>query len=128
MNQIREKGLGILRSVLGEEYFSKRADSKTTFNSDVRELVEEYCFGTIWARPLLDKKVRSMLTLTTLTALGKGSELKMHVLGALNNGCTVDEIKEVLLQATVYCGVPAGVEAFRYAEEILTQKNLVRKV
>ncbi|KWT97686.1 4-carboxymuconolactone decarboxylase [Variovorax sp. WDL1] len=68
-----------------------------------------------------------MLVLAMLTALGKGAELKMHVLGAINNGCTVDEIKEVLLQATIYCGVPSGVEAFRAAEEVLNQLNLIPK-
>jgi len=125
MNTVRETGLSILRNVLGEDYFEKRKASQNAFNIDARELVEEYCFGAIWGRPGLPARTRSLLVLAMLTALGKGTELKMHVLGALNNGCTVDEIKEVLLQAMVYCGVPAGVEAIRAAEEVLAQQNLI---
>ena len=121
----KEVGLGILNKVLGDEYFAKRQASENSFNREVRELVEEYCFGAIWGRPGLNARTRSMLVLAMLTALGKGTELKMHVVGALNNGCTVQEIKEVLLQATIYCGVPAGVEAFRAAEEVLKQRNLI---
>lgn len=127
MRQTKELGLSILQKVLGAEYFAKRQASQNSFNNEVRGLVEEYCFGTIWGRPGLDARTRSMLVLAMLTALGKGAELKMHVLGAINNGCTVDEIKEVLLQATIYCGVPSGVEAFRAAEEVLNQLNLIPK-
>jgi len=128
MNSIRTEGLAILRKVLGDTYFAKRTASATTFNADVRALTEEYCFGAIWSRPGLDARTRSMLVLAMLTALGKGTELKMHVIGALNNGCSVDEIKEVLLQATVYCGIPAGVEAFRATEETLADLDRVEKV
>ncbi|PNG48785.1 MULTISPECIES: carboxymuconolactone decarboxylase family protein [unclassified Variovorax] len=127
MHQTKELGLSILQKVLGAEYFAKRQASQNAFNVEMRGLVEEYCFGTIWGRPGLDARTRSMLVLAMLTALGKGAELKMHVLGAINNGCTVDEIKEVLLQATIYCGVPSGVEAFRAAEEVLNQLNLIPK-
>jgi 4-carboxymuconolactone decarboxylase len=127
MENTRDTGLSILRKVLGESYFEKRQAGLNAFNGDVRALVEEYCFGAIWGRPGLDAKTRSMLVLAMLTALGKGTELKMHVLGALNNGCTTDEIKEVLLQAMVYCGVPAGVEAFRAAEETLAPLNLIQR-
>lgn len=127
MNKVRETGLAILHKVLGDAYFEKRTASKNSFNADARELVEEYCFGAIWGRPGLPARTRSLLVLAMLTALGKGTELKMHVLGALNNGCTVDEIKEVLLQAMIYCGVPAGVEALRAAEEVLAQQNLIEK-
>lgn len=107
--------------MLGDAYFAKRTASATPFNAEVRALTEEYCFGAVWGRPGLDARTRSMLVLAMLTALGKGTELKMHVIGALNNGCSVDDIQEVLLQATVYCGIPAGVEAFRAAEETLSQ-------
>lgn len=127
MNSIRTTGLAILRKVLGENYFAKRSDSANAFNADIRALTEEYCFGAVWGRPGLDARTRSMLVLAMLTALGKGTELKMHVIGALNNGCSVEDIKEVLLQAAVYCGIPAGVEAFRAAEETLSQLQLVDK-
>lgn len=127
MNSIRAAGLAILRKVLGEEYFAKRAASANTFNADIRALTEEYCFGAVWGRPGLDARTRSMLVLAMLTALGKGTELKMHVIGALNNGCSVEDIKEVLLQAAVYCGIPAGVEAFRAAEETLAHMQLINK-
>ena len=125
MNTLREQGLDVIRRVLGEKYFEKRQASKSSFNSNLRALTEEYCFGAIWTRPGLPPKTRSMILLGMLTALGKTTELKMHVLGAINNGCSVEEIEEVLLQATVYCGVPAGVDAFRNAEQALQEAGLV---
>jgi 4-carboxymuconolactone decarboxylase len=125
MDTKRDAGLEVIKSVLGEEYFSKRAASKSSFNQNFRALTEEYCFGTIWTRPGLERKTRSLILLGMLTALGKAAELKMHVVGAINNGCSVEEIEEVLLQATVYCGVPAGVEAFRNAEAVLNELGLV---
>jgi 4-carboxymuconolactone decarboxylase len=125
MDLVREKGLEILRKVFGEKHFEKRTQSTNSFNRELRALIEEYCFGRIWGREGLDAKTRSMLVITTLTALGKGPELKLHILGALNNGCTVDQIKEVLLQATVYCGLPAGVQAFKATEEVLSELNLI---
>lgn len=128
MKNLMDTGRAVLRRVLGEPYFEKREAGRNAFNNDARELVEAYCFGAIWGRPGLPDRTRSLLVLAMLTALGKGAELKMHVVGALNNGCTVDEIKEVLLQAMVYCGVPAGVEAFRAAEEVLASKDLIGKV
>ncbi len=127
MNDLQATGRDVLRRVLGEQYFEKREAGRNAFNNDARELVETYCFGAIWGRPGLPDRTRSLLVLAMLTALGKGAELKMHVVGALNNGCTVDEIKEVLLQAMIYCGVPAGVEAFRAAEEVLAAQNLIEK-
>ncbi len=89
------------------------------FTRAIQEHVTEYCWGMVWTRPGLDRKTRSMLNLAILTTLGKMTELKGHVRGAINNGCTVEEIKEVLLHATVYAGVPAGVDAFRNAKEAL---------
>lgn len=127
MTDLQETGRDVLRRVLGEQYFEKREAGRNAFNNDARELVETYCFGAIWGRPGLPAKTRSLLVLAMLTALGKGAELKMHVIGALNNGCSVDEIKEVLLQAMIYCGVPAGVEAIRAAEEVLSAQNLIEK-
>jgi len=126
LNTLQKTGLSILRKILGDAYFEKRQASQNAFNQDIRHLVDTYCFGAIWGRPGLPARTRSLLVLAMLAAMGKGSELKTHVLGALNNGCTVDEIKEVLLQAMVYCGVPAGVEAFRAAEEVLAQHDLIK--
>lgn len=128
MSSKREQGLDVIRNVLGQQYFAKREASLSTFNGNLRALTEEYCFGTIWTRPGLEAKTRSMILLGMLTALGKAAELKMHVIGAINNGCSVEEIEEVLLQATVYCGVPAGVEAFRHAEQALQELGLVHPV
>lgn len=116
-----EQGRTVIREVLGEEYFRKRETSLSPFNAGLRALTEEFCFGTIWTRPGLTRRERSFILLGMLTALGRAAELRMHVIGALNNGCTVEEIEEVLLQATVYCGVPAGVDAFRNAEQALRE-------
>ena len=125
MDDRREQGREVIRKVLGKDYFDARERSHSTFNRNVRALTEEFCFGTIWTRPGIEPKVRSMILLGMLTALGRANELKMHVLGAVNNGCTVEEIEEVLLQATVYCGVPAGVDAFRNAEQALRDMGMV---
>lgn len=124
MSQLREKGREVLRKVLGEEYFAKRETKENAFNADFRALTEEYCFGAIWTRPAIDHRTRSLILLGMLTALNKGPELRLHVRGAINNGCSVEEIKEVFLQAAVYCGIPAGVEGFRAAEEVLDDLNI----
>jgi 4-carboxymuconolactone decarboxylase len=120
----RQQGAEILRGVIGDQYFSKRALSTNSFNKDVRRLSEEYCFGEIWARPGLEQKTRSMLCISMLVALNRGAELRLHVNGAINNGCTIEEVKEVLLQAVIYCGLPAGVEGFRIAEETLRERGI----
>jgi 4-carboxymuconolactone decarboxylase len=120
----REVGLDIMRRVIGEQYFARRQGSTNAFNADLRRLSEEYCFGEVWARPGLERKFRSLLCIAMLVALNRGQELRLHVNGAINNGCTVDEIKEVLLQATIYCGLPSGVEGVRIAEEALRERGL----
>lgn len=112
-------GIENLKQILGDEYFAKRQQSTNSFNRDLRSLSEEYAFGNVWARPGLPRKTRSMLVLAMLTALGRNDEIRLHTVGALNNGCSVDEIKEVLLQTAIYCGVPAAVEAFKHAEQTL---------
>lgn len=120
----REAGIEIMRSVIGEQYFARRQQSTNGFNADIRRLSEEYCFGEIWNRPGLEHQVRSMLCIAMLVALNRGNELRLHIEGAINNGCTVEEIKEVLLQATIYCGLPSGVEGVRIAEEVLRERGL----
>jgi len=114
-----ERGMEMRRKVLGDDWVNAAMASGNEFSQPLQELVTEYAWGTIWSRPGLPLKVRSMLNLAMLTALNRPQELRGHVRGAINNGCTREEIQEVLLQATVYCGAPAGVDAFRVANEAL---------
>lgn len=112
-------GLDIMRKMFGASLVDERQAAVTDFTRPLEDLVVRYCFGEVWSRQQLDRKTRSMLTLAVLTALGKPNQLKVHVQGAINNGVTQEEIREVLLHAMVYSGVPAGVEAFRVASEVL---------
>jgi len=121
-----ERGREILRSSLGAEHFEKRERSKNSFNRSMKVLAEEYAFGEIWARPGLPPKIRSMLVVAMLAAMGKSTELKTHVNGALNNGCTPEELEELMLQVAVYCGLPAGFEALRVAEGVVTERGLLK--
>ncbi|WAC71809.1 carboxymuconolactone decarboxylase family protein [Roseateles sp. SL47] len=116
-----DEGLATRREVLGADVVEAALKNATDFNIDMQELVTQYCWGDVWNRPGLDRKTRSMLNLAMLTALNKPHELKLHVRGALNNGVTQDEIKEVLLQTAIYCGVPAAMDAFRTAGEVLKE-------
>jgi len=115
--EIYEKGLAIRREVLGADYVDNAIRTADDFNRPLQELVTEYCWGAVWGRPGLPRKTRSMLNLAMLTALNRPHELKLHVKGALTNGLSREEIMEVLLQAAIYCGVPAAVDAFRTARE-----------
>ncbi len=114
-----EAGLQVRKDVVGEEYVAKALSTADSFNQDFQDMVTEYCWGGTWARGLLERKTRSMLNLCMLSALNRPHEFKIHFRGAIKNGCTLDEIKEVLLQIAIYCGIPAGVEAFRLAREVL---------
>ncbi|MEI4768740.1 4-carboxymuconolactone decarboxylase [Psychrobacillus sp. FJAT-51614] len=116
-----EKGLEIRRSVLGADYVDNSINNATDFNMPMQELVTEYCWGEVWARPGLPKKTRSMINLAMITALNRPHELKLHVRGAINNGVTKEEIQEVLLQTAIYCGVPAAIDSFRTAKEVLDE-------
>lgn len=119
MSSRYEEGMEVRRSVLGAEYVEKATRNADEFNKPLQELVTEYCWGEIWTRPGLEKKQRSLVNLGILTALNRPHELKTHVKGALRNGCTKEEIREVLLQSVIYCGVPAGVDSFRMAKEVI---------
>ena len=119
--EVYDKGLAIRREVLGAEYVDNAIKNADAFNKPLQELVTEYCWGAVWGRPGLPKKTRSMLNLAMLTALNRPHELKLHVRGALKNGVSREEITEVLLQAAIYCGVPAAVDAFRTAREALKE-------
>ena len=114
-----QEGLSVRRDVLGREYVDGGLARADDFMMALQRLTTEWCWGYVWTRPGLDRKARSMINLAMLTALSKPAELKLHVAGALRNGVTPEEIKEILLQATIYCGVPAGLEAFMAANEVL---------
>ncbi|HZS83156.1 MAG TPA: 4-carboxymuconolactone decarboxylase [Stellaceae bacterium] len=116
-----EKGLKVRREVLGADYVDRAIANADTFNRPLQDFVTEYCWGGIWTRPGLPRKTRSLLNLAMLTALNRPHEVKLHVRGALNNGVTREEIVEVFLQAGVYCGVPAAVDAFRTAREVFDE-------
>lgn len=116
-----DKGFEIRKSVLGAEFVEKSFASADDFNRPMQELVTEYCWGAVWGRETLDRKTRSMLNLAMLASLNRPHELKMHVKGAIRNGVSKDEIREVLLQVAIYAGVPAGVDAFRNAREALQE-------
>ena len=114
-----KKGMELRRKVLGDEYVDTAIDSSTEFTKPLQDLVTENCWGEIWTKKAIPTKTRSLITIAILTALKAQEEVKIHVHGALRNGCTIEEIQEVLLQSTVYCGVPAGIEAFRAAREVI---------
>lgn len=118
-----EKGLEIRKSVLGAEYVENSINNATDFNMPMQELVTEYCWGEIWGRPGLERKTRSIINLAMITALNRPHELKLHVRGAINNGLTRDEIKEVFLQTAIYCGVPAAIDSFRSAKEVFDEMD-----
>ena len=118
-----KNGLQTRRAVLGADYVDKAMAQVDEFNEEFVELLNTYCWNDIWNRPGLPRKMRSVLNLGMLVALGKEHELKLHINGALNNGLTKDEIKEVLLQTAIYCGVPAAVVAFRAAREVFRDRK-----
>lgn len=120
-----DKGVEVRRAVLGKDYVDSSLAKADDFMTAFQNITTEMCWGYVWTRPGLDRRTRSFLNLAMLTALSKPAELKLHVKGALANGITVDEIKEVLLHATVYCGIPAGLEAFKAAHETLRELGAV---
>jgi 4-carboxymuconolactone decarboxylase len=112
-----ERGLQIRKDVLGVDYVENSLKSADDFNRPMQELSTEYCWGYVWGREGLPRKTRSMLNLAMISALNRPHELKIHVKGALKNGVTRDEIREILMQVAIYCGVPAGMDSFRIARE-----------
>lgn len=120
--ELFEAGLAVRREVLGHDYVDASLESNSDdFGRPMQELVTEYCWGTVWRRDGLPRRTRSLLNLAMLTALNRHHEFKAHVRGAIRNGVTEEEIREVLLQAAIYCGVPAAVEGFRLAREVLEE-------
>jgi 4-carboxymuconolactone decarboxylase len=114
-----DAGEQVRRAVLGDAHVDRSLENATDFTRPLQDLVTEYCWGAIWTRPGLSRSTRSLVNIAMLTALGKWAELELHVRGALRNGCTVEEVQEVLLQTAVYCGVPAALEASRHAQAAL---------
>ena len=119
-----EKGLKIRREVLGAEFVDNAIASADDFNRPLQELVTQYCWGEIWGRPGLDRRTRSIINLAMISALNRQHEVKMHVKGAINNGLTKEDIREVFLQVAIYCGVPAGVDSFRTAKEVFKEMGI----
>jgi 4-carboxymuconolactone decarboxylase len=119
--QMFERGLEIRKSVLGKEFVENAFKSADDFNRPLQDLVTEYCWGAVWGREELSMKTRSLLNLAMISALNRPHELKVHVAGALKNGVTREEIREVFLQVAIYCGVPAAVDSFRVARDVFTQ-------
>jgi 4-carboxymuconolactone decarboxylase len=120
-NELYDTGLKIRREVLGAEYVDTSIAAADEFSRPLQDLVTQYCWGAIWSRPGLDRKTRSLLNLAMLTALNRPHEVKLHLKGALNNGCSREEIMEALLQTAVYCGVPAAIDSFRLAREVFRE-------
>lgn len=122
-----KQGLAVRREVLGAEYVDKSVQSVDDFMVPMQKMTTEWCWGEVWTRPGLDRKTRSIINLAMLTALNRPHEIRLHVRGALNNGLTVAEIQEVLIQACIYCGVPAALDAFKVAKEVIDQVAAEKK-
>ncbi|WP_433706396.1 carboxymuconolactone decarboxylase family protein [Paraburkholderia sacchari] len=116
-----ERGLATRRAVVGDTYVDNALNSANEYNWPMQELVTEYCWDEIWNRPGLSRRDRSLLNLGMITAMGRTAELRAHVRGALNNGLTQVELREVFMQAVIYCGVPAGIDSFRVAQDVMAE-------
>ena len=123
MSDIHERGMEVRRAVLGDDHVNRANAAMTDFTRDFQDLVTRYAWGEIWARPELERRTRSMLALTALMALGHWDEFRLHVRGAFNNGLTETEIKEVILQAAIYCGLPVANHAFKEAAAMIAERR-----
>lgn len=123
VDELRARGLEVMRSFAGEDYAARREASTNDFNRDLRAL-SELAMGSVWARPGMDRATRSLITVSMLTAMGRHHELTIHMNAALNNGCTPDQLKEVVLHAVIYCGFPAANEAMRIAEATFRERGI----
>ncbi len=124
MSDERDRGMEVRREVLGDAHVDRAVARTTEFTADFQDLITRYAWGEIWSRPGLDRRTRSAITLTALVALGRDEELELHVRAALRNGLTEGEIKEVLLQSAIYCGVPAANSAFAIAQRVLDEDEV----
>jgi 4-carboxymuconolactone decarboxylase len=116
-----DKGLGVRKAVLGEAYVSNALKNVDSFNQPLQDLLNEYCWGAVWGREELPRKIRSMLNIAMISILNRPHELRAHLKGALTNGVTRDEIREILLQVAIYGGMPAAVDSFRIAREVFSE-------
>ena len=123
-DELFEKGLKVRREVLGAEHVDASIKNADDFNRPMQELVTQYCWGDVWNRPGLSRRDRSMLNLAMLTALNRPHEVKLHVRGAVNNGLSKDDIREILLQTAIYCGVPAAIDSFRIAKAVFNEMGI----
>ena len=121
-----EKGMAVRREVLGNAHVDRTLSSKTDFNGEFQDLITRYAWGEIWTRPGLPRHIRSLATLAMLVALDRGDELRLHLRASANNGVTRDEIKELLMQCAIYCGVPAANSAFHLAQEVFADMDAAR--
>jgi 4-carboxymuconolactone decarboxylase len=119
-----DKGLAVRRAVLGEAHVDRAMARKNAFNAEFQELITRYAWGEVWTRPGLPRHTRSLITIAMMVALNRPDEFKLHVRAAFNNGVTRDEIKEVLLQSAIYCGVPAANSSFHMAEDVFAQMEV----
>ena len=119
--ELFDKGLATRREVLGDEYVQRSLDGADEFSKPMQELVTQYCWGDVWNRPGLERAQRSLINLAMISALNRPHELKVHVRGAVRNGVTREQIKEVFLQVAIYCGAPAALESFRLAREVFKE-------
>ncbi|MCB1516485.1 MAG: carboxymuconolactone decarboxylase family protein [Hyphomicrobiaceae bacterium] len=120
-SEVFDRGLAIRKDVLGADFVEKSFAAADDFNMPMQELTTEYCWGAVWGRDTLPRKTRSMLNLAMISCLNRPHELKMHIKGALKNGVSKEEIREVFLQVAIYAGVPAGVDSFRIAKEAFAE-------
>ena len=118
--KLMEAGLGVRRAVLGDEYVDRAMKNADDFNKPFQEIVSEYCWGMCWADETLTRRERSILNLGMIAALGKTHEFELHFRGALRNGLSEDELRAILIQIAVYCGIPVGVDCFRAAKQALS--------
>lgn len=123
-NDTHELGMKIRRQVLGDEYVDRAMRSADDFSAEFQRIVTDYCWGQTWGRPGLSFRQRSLNNLCLLAALNRGQEFETHFRGALRNGCTLDELRETLIQIATYAGIPAGVEAFRIARKVLAEEKV----
>ena len=124
-DQLFDDGLAVRKEVLGSDYVEKSLANADAFTMPFQEWTTKYCWGTLWTRPYLPRKTRSLINVAMLTAIGKPNEVRLHVRGALNNGCTPEEIREALLHAAVYAGIPAAMEGFKVAHEVLKEEGVL---
>jgi 4-carboxymuconolactone decarboxylase len=121
-NPTFKAGLAVRKAVLGEEYVNHSLANADEFTAPLQQYLTEHAWGAVWVREGLDRKTRSMLNLAMLTALNRPNELKLHIKGALNNGVTKEEMREIFLQAAVYCGAPAGLDSFKIAQQVFKEE------